>query len=228
MNQDVEHVIINKMKQILTLFKKEALIEFRLQYSFFGVLLYVASTTFVLFLAVNKPEKQVWIGLFWVILLFASVNAIAKSFLQENKGRMLYYYTITNATNFIIAKLIFNSLLMIVISMASWLLVQLLLGSPVVKPLLFFCTTILGSISFGLLFTLLSAIAAKAQQNAALMAILGFPLIIPLLLVLMKISTIALNYSNVYFPWDLLAILLGYNVLIIMLSCILYPFIWKE
>jgi heme exporter protein B len=228
MNQDVEHVIINKMKQILTLFKKEALIEFRLQYSFFGVLLYVASTTFVLFLAVNKPEKQVWIGLFWVILLFASVNAIAKSFLQENKGRMLYYYTITNATNFIIAKLIFNSLLMIVISMASWLLVQLLLGSPVVKPLLFFCTTILGSISFGLLFTLLSAIAAKAQQNAALMAILGFPLIIPLLLVLMKISTIALNYSNVYFPWDLLAILLGYNILIIMLSCILYPFIWKE
>ncbi len=216
------------MKQIITLIKKEALIEFRLQYSFFGVLLYVASTTFVLFLAVSKPEKQVWIGLFWVILLFASVNAIAKSFLQENKGRMLYYYTITNATNFIIAKLIFNSLLMIVISITSWLLVQLLLGSPIVKPLLFFCTALLGSISFGLLFTLLSAIAAKAQQNAALMAILGFPLIIPLLLVLMRISAIALNYSTVYFPWDLLAILLGYNVLIIMLSCILYPFIWKD
>jgi heme exporter protein B len=228
MNHDVELVITNKMKQILILFKKEALIEFRLQYSFFGVLLYVASTTFVLFLAVTKPEKQVWIGLFWVILLFASVNAIAKSFLQENKSRMLYYYTITNATNFIIAKLIFNSLLMIVISLASWFLVQLLLGSPVVKPLLFFCTAILGSISFGLLFTLLSAIAAKAQQNAALMAILGFPLIIPLLLVLMRISTIALNYSSVYFPWDLLAILFGYNVLIIMLSCILYPFLWKD
>jgi heme exporter protein B len=228
MNHDVELVITNKMKQILILFKKEALIEFRLQYSFFGVLLYVASTTFVLFLAVTKPEKQVWIGLFWVILLFASVNAIAKSFLQENKSRMLYYYTITNATNFIIAKLIFNSLLMIVISLASWFLVQLLLGSPVVKPLLFFCTAILGSISFGLLFTLLSAIAAKAQQNAALMAILGFPLIIPLLLVLMRISTIALNYSSVYFPWDLLALLFGYNVLIIMLSCILYPFLWKD
>jgi heme exporter protein B len=216
------------LKRVITLLKKEILIELRLQYSFYGVLLYVASTTFVLYLAINQPEKQVWVGLFWVILLFASVTAIAKSFLQESRGRMLYYYTICSAQEFIIAKLIFNALLMVIISLLSWLLVQLLLGSPVVKPWLFLFTTILGSISLGLLFTLLSAIAAKANQNAALMAILGFPLMIPLLLILIKLSNVALSVSNIYFPIDLIGILLGYNILIIMLSNILFPFIWKD
>ncbi len=214
--------------RIYTLLKKEVQTEIRLQYSFFGILLYVASTTFVLYLAINNPEKQVWIGLYWVILLFASVNAIAKSFLQESKGRMLYYYTITSATEFIIAKLIFNVLLMLVICILNWILIQLFLGNPVVKPALFVVVSILGCISLALLFTLLSAIAAKAQQNAALVAILGFPLIIPFLLVLIKVSNIALTINNIYFPTQYILILLGYNVLLVLLSVILFPFIWKD
>ena len=39
-----------------------------------------------------------------------------------------------------------------------------------------------------MVFTLMSAIAAKAQQNAALIAILGFPVILPILLLLMRLS----------------------------------------
>ncbi len=216
------------LQRIVTLLKKEIQTEIRLQYSFFGILLYVASTTFVLYLAINNPEKQVWIGLYWIILLFASVNAIAKSFLQESKGRMLYYYTITNPAEFIIAKLIFNALLMLVICIINWLMVQLFLGNPVIKPALFITVSILGCISLALLFTLLSAIAAKAQQNAALVAILGFPLIIPFLLVLIKVSHIALTINNIYFPLQYIFILIGYNVLLVLLSYILFPFIWKD
>jgi heme exporter protein B len=215
-------------KRIIALLQKEILIELRLQYSFYGILLYVASTSFMLFMAINKPEKNVWIGLYWIILLFASVNAVAKSFLQESKNRMLYYYTITSATEFIIAKLIFNTLLMLVVTLFSWLLIQLFLGNPIIKPGLFIIVSILGSLSLGFLFTLLSAVAAKAQQNAALMAILGFPLIVPLLLVLIKLSHIALTISDVNYPLGLLGILVGYNILLLMLSNLLYPFIWKD
>lgn len=215
-------------KRIKTLLQKEILIELRLQYSFYGVLLYVASTSFVLFMAISKPEKSVWIGLYWTILLFASVNAVAKSFLQESKGRMLYFYTITNAIDFIFAKLIFNALLMVIITILSWLLIQLFLGNPVLKTGLFILVSFLGCLSLAFLFTLLSAIAAKAQQNAALMAILGFPLIIPLLLILYKLSNICLNVTDNSFPYGLVAVIVGYNLLMLMLSIILFPFIWKE
>jgi heme exporter protein B len=219
---------MSRSRRIYALLRKELLTESRQQYSFIGILLYVAATTFVLYLSIGEPEKKVWIGLFWVIQLFVTVNAVAKSFLQESRGRMLYYYTINSPVDFILSKLLFNTLLMFVLSITSWLLVQLLMGNPVQRTGLFLLIAIWGSVSLGLVFTLLSAIAAKARQNAALMAILGFPLIMPLVLVLIKLSAQALLPTGNPIPLGLMSILLGYDVLIIMLSLILFPFIWKD
>ena len=115
---------------IYTLLKKDILIEFRQQYTFFGVLLYIASTTFVIYLSMGQPEDKVWNGLFWVILLFICINAVARSFIQEGKGRMLYFYTIASPVQFIFSKLIYNSLLMILMSGLSLLLFTILLGNP--------------------------------------------------------------------------------------------------
>jgi heme exporter protein B len=79
------------MNHILALIKKDLLLEIRQQYTFYGIVLYVASTIFVLYLAMGQPEEKIWNGLFWMIQLFICVNAVAKSFLQESQGRMLYF-----------------------------------------------------------------------------------------------------------------------------------------
>src|SRR3989337_2220672 len=139
-------------------------------------------------MAVDEPESKVWNGLFWVIQLFICINAVAKSFLQESKGRMLYFYSIASPAHFVLAKLLFNSLLMLIMSLLSLLLFSLFLGNPMVKTGAFIGLVLLGGWSLSLIFTFLAAIAARAQQNAALMAVLGFPLIIPQLILLMKIS----------------------------------------
>src|SRR5580658_7559666 len=89
---------------IWTLVKKDLLLEVRQQYTFYGVLLYIASTTFVLYLAMGEPDTEVWNGLFWMIQLFVCVNAVAKSFLAESKGRMLYFYSIAGGRDFMFAK----------------------------------------------------------------------------------------------------------------------------
>src|ERR1700750_2578941 len=116
-------------RHIIPLLKKDLLLEIRQQYSFYVVLLYVAATIFVLYLAMGQPDAAVWNGLFWMIQLFVCVNAVAKSFLQESRGRMLYFYSIAGAKDFILSKLVFNSVLMIVMSIVS-LIVFLLLGNP--------------------------------------------------------------------------------------------------
>ena len=95
---------LSSYKHITALLKKDLLLEIRQQYSFYGIILYVASTIFVLYLAMEQPEQKVWNGLFWMIQLFISVNAVAKSFLQESRGRMIYFYTIAGAKDFILAK----------------------------------------------------------------------------------------------------------------------------
>ena len=204
------------------------LLEIRQQYSFYGVILYVAATIFVLYLAMGQPEPQVWNGLFWMIQLFVCVNAVAKSFLGESKGRMLYFYSIAGGRDFIIAKLLFNVILMMVMSVTSWLLFSILLGNPVVNGLTFLWINMLGGISLSLVFTFLSAIAARAQQNAALMAIMGFPIIIPQLMLLMRISNIAFSDVLQAGLVQINLLLVGLDLLVVVLAVVLFPFLWKD
>jgi len=216
-------------KTVLALLKKDLLLELRQQHSIYGILLYVASTIFVLYLSINNPEGDVWNGLFWIIQLFVCVNAVAKSFLQESRGRMLYFYSISGAREFIIAKLLYNIILMLIMSILSLGLFFLLLRNPLSNTMRFTGIVCLGAISLSLVFTLLAAIAAKAQQNAALMAIMGFPLIIPQLLLLIRLSKSA--FGEIFREGAVLQLSLliaGLDILVITLSIILFPFLWKD
>ncbi|AXY78669.1 cytochrome C biogenesis protein [Paraflavitalea soli] len=217
------------MNHIWALVKKDFLLEIRQQYTFYGILLYVASTIFVLYMAMGSdPEEKVWNGLFWMIQLFICINAVAKSFLAESRGRMLYFYTIAGARDFVLSKLIFNVILMVLMTLVSLLLFQLFMGNPVHNPLKFVGIVCLGGCSLSLVFTFLAAIAARAQQSAALMAIMGFPLIIPQVLLLMRISNTA--FSDVIqagLP-SLVLMLVGLDIMVIALAVILFPFLWKD
>ena len=216
------------LNNIYTLLKKDILIEFRQPYTFFGVLLYIASTTFVIYLSMGQPEDKVWNGLFWVILLFICINAVARSFIQDGRGRMLYFYTIASPIQFIFSKLIYNSLLMILMSGLSLILFTILLGNPLEHGLLFFGIACLGGISLSLVFSFLAAIAAKASQPSAIMAILGFPLIIPQLMLLMKIANIAFSDIVQNGLAQMIGLLCGFDIMIIALAYILFPFLWKD
>lgn len=214
---------------VITLLKKDFLLELRQQHTFFGILLYVASTIFVLYLAMGQPENTVYNGIFWMIQLFVCVNAVAKSFLQESKGRMLYFYSITSPLHFIIAKLIYSTIVMLLMVLVSLILFRILLGNPVEKYFQFVGIAFLGGISLSLVFTLMAAIAAKAQQNSAIMAILGFPLIIPQLLLLIRLSRSA--FGEVFREGALLQItllIIALDVLVIFLAVVLFPFLWKD
>lgn len=216
------------MNQIITLTGKEFQLEWRQKYALYGMLLYISSTVFVLYVAMHHPDAKVWNALFWVVQLFITVNTVARSFLQENRARMLYYYTLAGSREFMVAKLLYNVLLMIVMSLVSLGLYSVLLGNPLIRPLFFVGMVCLGGVSLSLVFTMLSAIAARAGQNAALMAIMGFPVVIPMILILANASKTA--FVAAFQPGLLRMILLlsGLDILVIALSLILFPFLWKN
>lgn len=176
----------------------------------------------------GQPEAAVWNGLFWMIQLFICVNAVAKSFLAESKGRMLYFYSIAGSVDFIIAKLLFNVLFMVLMSLISWFLFVVLLGNPVNYSMRFLGINLLGGTSLSLVFTFLSAIAARAQQNAVLMVIMGFPVIIPQLMLLMRISNIVFADVMQGGLFQIVLLLAGLDALVIILAVILFPFLWKD
>lgn len=209
--------------------KKEILLESRQQHTLYGVILYIASTVFVIYLTMESPDAETWNTLFWITQLFICINAVAKSFLQESRGRMLYYYTIASPTLFMLAKLSYNVLLMLAMNLINLLIYTALMGDPTFSYGLFVLVSLLGALGLSLVFTMLAAIASKAMQQASLMAILGFPIILPQLLLLIRLSKTA--FSEVFrngAPLQLIMLLLALDLMIVLLSLILYPFLWKD
>jgi len=215
--------------QILHLFRRELLLEQRQKYAFSGILLYLAGTIFVCQLSfVQISSAPLWNALFWIILLFAAVNAVAKSFAQESKGRMLYLYSICDPRALLLAKMLYNALLMLVLGLAGLGMYTLLIGNPVNDLPQFLLVVLLGSIGFSTVFTMISAIASKAGSNFTLMAVLGFPIMLPLLLLVIRASKCAMDGLSLGVSGKYLLALLGLNVVVGVLSYLLFPYLWRD
>jgi heme exporter protein B len=169
-----------------------------------------------------------WNALFWIIMLFASVNAITKSFIQESRARQLYYYTITSPQAIIISKIVYNIMLMLLLSVIALGFYTLVFKNPLGDPLFYMLSVLLGSISFASVFTMISGIASKASNGGGLMAILSFPVIIPLLVVLIKLSKNAMDGLDRSVSYDEIGVLLAINVIVVTTSLLLFPYLWRD
>jgi heme exporter protein B len=217
------------VKEIKSLLEKEIMLEWKQKYAFNGLVLYVVSTIFVCFLSFKQIiDPPTWNALFWIIMLFAAVNAIAKSFLTESRGRQLYFYSIASAQSVIISKIIYNLALMLVLSVFNLIFYTLFLGNIVQDMPMFIVGLLLGSAGFASVMTMISAIASKAGSNSTLMAILSFPILIPLLITIIRFSKNAMDGIDWSVNYKFAIILVALNVLTIALSYILFPYLWRE
>ena len=213
---------------ILLLLIKEFLLEFRTRSAISGIFLYVISTLFVVYETFVKIQPNVWNTLFWIILLFVAVNAMVKSFVQEKGNRVLYYYSLLNPSHVLIAKIVYNTLLLLVLSLLIWGLFLFFGDNPVKDMGLFLLILFLGSFGFSVTFTFLASLVAASNQSSTLLAVLSFPLIIPIILMLVKISAHALRLIQDTAVSGDLAILVAIDLLLCGVALLLFPFIWRD
>ncbi len=220
------------LREIYGLLQKEILIEWRRKYAFNGILLYIVCTVFVCYLSFNLQRNQLnpitWNALFWIILLFTATNVVAKSFVQEPEGRYYYYYMLVSPEGIILSKIIYNAGLMLLMSFIGYATYSLVLDNPVQDTGLFFFNMLLGSLGFSSALTMVSGIAAKANNSATLMAVLGFPIVLPMLLLLMKVAKNAIDGLARSVSYDEIGTLLAINVIIVAVSYLLFPFLWRS
>ncbi|MEO1516441.1 MAG: heme exporter protein CcmB [Bacteroidota bacterium] len=219
---------MNLLRQTVFLLRKEFVLELRQRYAISGILLYVFSTVFIVYISFLDVPAKSWNTLFWIIVLFASVNAIAKSFIQESGNRQLYYYTLVDPTAIILSKIIYNTLLLSFLSLLSYLSFSFVVGNPVRNYEQFFTALFLGSMGFAITFTFVSAIASRARNSATLLAIMGFPLVIPILLTLVKVSANALALLQDTGVWKDIGILLAIEAILLSLAFVLFPYLWRD
>lgn len=215
-------------KQFYTLLKKEFVLELRQKYAIGGILLYVAASTMLVFLSMGTLEPNLWITFYWLLMLFAAVNAIAKSFTNDAGDKQLYLYQLTNPHLVLLAKITYNFLLLLLMASIGLLVFIILFSNPIVDYNIFVTMFFLGVLSFSTLFTVMSAIAAQSGGSAIIMPIISFPVIVPIFVLLVKLSAASVsNFGTLNYYKDVFSVL-AINVAILSVSFLLFPYIWRD
>lgn len=219
---------------VYTLMVKDATLEFRNKYLIGGLLLYVVSTVYLIYYFLGSQngladiQSKTWITLFWIVILFSTLQAIMKSYQLESKEQFLYYYTLIDPKHFIIAKMLYNFIFIIFLTLICFAAFAVFIGNPVKSYGVFFIAILLGASAYSFLFTMITGIALKADNNGALAAILGFPIVLPLIIYMGKVTREAFD-AGVSDNFTINLIILGsFNIILFTLSTILFPVIWRE
>lgn len=206
--------------------------EFRKKSIFFSLVLYLVSLVFINYLALGIQNRSlapgIWSALFWMALLSALVNAIAKSFIHDRSGTTTYLYTLASPEQIILSKIIYGFVLCTGISLAGYLFFALWLNNPIQDEGLFLVTLVLAAFGFSAALSLLSAIAAKTNNGSMVMAILSFPIIIGILLMAIKITKNCIDGLDRVASSDELLLLAAINLMASAFSYLLFPYIWRS
>lgn len=219
-------------KEISLLVKKEAILEWRQKYAINGILLYVTCAVFIAYLSMGtgqgKLQVPFWNALYWIIILFSAVNAVAKSFVQEHQGRQLYYFMVASPEAIILSKTIYNTGLTLVLALLGYMVFSVVFGNPVADHPLFLLNLLLGAMGFSASLTMVSAIASKAGNNGTLMAILSFPVMIPILLMTIQVSKSAIDGLDRGISAEKILTLMAINAIVLATSYLLFPYLWRS
>ncbi|GGH71574.1 MAG: hypothetical protein EP346_08560 [Bacteroidetes bacterium] len=216
-------------REIRYLIAKDLKLDFRQRYAIFATLLYAVSTTYLSYFIFRETSlnRLSWVALYWIITIFSALSSATRSFSAESQNRFWYYAQLVRPSSMILAKMIYNSILLVIIGVFTYGLFTFLLGNPIIDNLQMLVVVIIGTVGFSTTLTLLSAISAKTNNNTVLIAVLSIPLMLPLTILLVRASHVAslgMNWGeNTY-----LIFLLLFSSLTGILSFILYPQIWRE
>ena len=220
--------MINKIFSILY---KDFKIEINQSHLFFSVGLYVISSIYIIYISYQPTGilgLENWVSIFWVIILFSSISAVSKSFFQESGSRNYYYYFVLSPDELILSKLIYNFLFIVFITLLTFLVFSSLLGNFIYSYSFFITLLFVGSLSISNCLTLISAIGHQVKNNSILTSVLSFPVIIPILLILIKLSKL----SSSEFSWNIIQddfyLLILLNIILIAMTKILFKFLWRN
>ena len=217
-----------RLRHLYTLIKKEFDLEFRQSHALWGVILFAACTVYLIFKSFNNLTAFEWNVLLWIIVIFSGINAVAKSFVQENKETYLHYYTLFDPLELILAKLLYNFVFMLVIIALVVGLLTVFTINPIKDYGLFGSGVALGALGLSCIFTFIAALSGIDRGGTTIMSIMALPLVLPVILLLIKISAVSMRLMvDTAISGDLW-LLAGIDFMICGLMLLLFPLIWRS
>lgn len=215
----------------MAILAKDLQTELRSRYAMNTVLAFVgASLLLILFaLKVDKLPPTPKSAIVWIVILFAALSSLSRSFVMETDRRTYDLLRLhSSATEVFVGKLCYNYLFTLSVNLATFIIYTSLLGMPIADGFAFVMVLLLGTAGLSGVATMLGAIVSQADRKGAIFSVLSLPMLFPLILILVRTTKAALieglteNYLNDFWA------LLGYAGVTITAGVLLFDYIWDE
>lgn len=212
-------------------FWKDMQTELRSRYAINTVLAFVGSALLLILFSLKADQLPPTpkSGLIWIVILFAALSSLSRSFVTETERQTFDLLRIHgSASEVFTGKLLYNFVFTLAVNICTFILYIFLLGLPVADFLALTLTLLLGTFGLSAVATMLAAIVAQADRKGAIFSVLSIPLLFPLILILVRTSKAALlegltsNYLNDFWA------LFGFAGVSISAGILLFDYIWEE
>ena len=175
--------------------RKDALLQWRTRARFLAVLAFGA-VTLLLFSFAAGPDAGILRrhapGFLWLALMLASTLSLAESFQAEMEQRAIEGLLLlpASARALFYGKAIANAAQLALLGLALVPLTVVLYDVPVPRPAPLFGVIVLGAAGLSAPGTLYAAMSSQARARQALLPLLLFPLVVPVLLSAVKATAL--------------------------------------
>ncbi|MCH8324943.1 MAG: heme exporter protein CcmB [Bacteroidetes bacterium] len=214
------------------LFKKDYHSELRTRYAINSLVMFIIVALSVILFSIGneKIPQNLTAGLLWVVIFFSAMSGLSRAFVsEEERGTSLILHLIAAPTTIFSGKLLFNLILVFLMNIIITILYSVLFEEFIIRNfLLFFLTFILSNIGLAIASTIIAAIISKAGAKGTLYPVLSFPILLPLILISVMLTSYSMVGTSFADAVIELAVLACYDVIMLTISYMLFDFIWKD
>ncbi len=213
------------------IFQRELLQERRTRFTVHSVLAFTGSALLVILFAVRAQtlDPTPRSGVIWIVLLFSGLSAAARGFLQEkDQGTLALLRIHTEPLAVFLGKWFYGAVFLAGLLAATLALYAVVMGMGIPSPLSFAVSVLAGAVGLSGVTTLTSAMMVQTDRRGSLFQVLSVPLLVPLILLLTRVTRDALVDGNPSAVLSDYAALGGFCGVVLTLGVLLFGNVFRE
>ena len=220
------------LSRIFAIVQKDIASEFRTRFGITSLALFVVTAvSLVAFATADEPfPRPISAALLWIVMFFTAMSGLGRAFIQEEeRGTVLFLRLHTEPLHVFWAKFIINVLYGAVANSVALLVFAILVPAAVTGNIIYVVLVMLiSSAGLATIITIVSAIVARAGSTNALLPIMSFPLLLPLVLPGINATTAALAGLPFADVFPDISIMVSYSGIVAVISSFVFEVVWTD
>ncbi len=216
----------------IAVLNKDLRSEIRTRYGITTLALFVVTVVSLLaYATAEEPlDKPIVAGVIWILMFFTAMSGLGRGFMsEEERGTSLYLRLSAPTSSVYWGKLAGNLVFSLLSNLALILLFLILMPLVHVGSIgLLLLTVVLGSCGLATVVTITSAIVAKAGSRNALLPVLSFPLLLPLVMPGIQATLYALAGLELADAWGDVSVMIAHTGIVAVVSWLVFGVLWEE